>query len=287
MVRVGNDAQDRTEIVELSERLVPDLVTPLAGGTGTCRICATWIRGIEIGAPHSDDLALQGLQSGTADSSELSSIRLEGGLCENCGEVRDVLGLEPLPLCVVSFYRKPSRLRDTLTRYKGRESGEDEFDEGCVPTVRAMLGRYFIEHGVELENVAGGFDAIVVVPSTERPPPHPLAGVVDSLDLDVPSWPLLARGPGEMSFRKPSKDGYRVVVNRGAARILLLDDVYTTGSRLNSAAYALRQQGHDPVAALVLARRINVEYAPEAMDLWDRSTASDFDWVSSPRTIVR
>ena len=199
--------------------------------------------------------------------------------------MRSALDREPLALSVISLYRKPSPLRDFLTRYKGRDEEEDPFDPSCVQIVRSMLGRYLIDHGDSLVEMSGGIDAIAVVPSTDRPPPHPLEDLVDSLDLDLPRWPMLARGKGELGFRKPNRDGYQVVMAREPSRILLIDDVYTTGSRLNSAATALDQDGHETVAALVLARRINTDYAAEALQLWAAATAELFDWQASPRTV--
>ncbi len=207
-------------------------------------------------------------------------------MCENCVEVWDALGRQPLTLSVISLYRKPSRLRDVLTRYKGREDEDDLFDPQCVREVRSMLGRYLIEHGDQLLTSAGGVDGIVVVPSTERPPPHPLEELIDSLALDLPCWPMLARGSGVLGFRKPNRDGYRLDMFQEPSRILLVDDVYTTGSRLNSAASALSQGGHETVAALVLARRINTDYSLEAKQLWMNATAEPFDWKTGPRTVA-
>jgi hypothetical protein len=199
--------------------------------------------------------------------------------------VRQALSREPLALSVISLYRKPSPLRDVLTRYKGRDDEDDPFDPACVQIVRSMLGRYLLDHGDSLVEMSGGVDGIAVVPSTDRTPPHPLEDLVDSLDLDLPRWPMLARGKGELGFRKPNRNGYQVVMAHEPARILLIDDVYTTGSRLNSAASALDRNGHETVAALVLARRINTDYASEALQLWDTATAEPFDWNASPKTV--
>ncbi|WP_420115229.1 hypothetical protein, partial [Pseudactinotalea sp.] len=259
-------------------RLVPALVTPPANGAHVCDRCSTWTPNGRLSeracrSTHLDD-------HNRVRDRELTSI-----LCENCLEVRTALDRDPLGLSVISLYRKPSPLRNALTRYKGREDDEDPFDPACVRLVRSMLGRYLMEHGESLLQVSGGIDGIVVVPSTERPAPHPLEAVVDSLELDLPRLQLLARGPGELGFRRPSPDGYRVVMTHAPSRILLLDDVYTTGSRLNSAACALEQSGHKTVAALVLARRINPDYSSEATQLWAAATTQAFDWKTSPRTV--
>jgi orotate phosphoribosyltransferase len=46
------------------------------------------------------------------------------------------------------------------------------------------------------------------------------------------------------------------------ARVLLFDDTWTTGARVQSAAYALKQAGAERVAAIVLGRHVNPEYGP-------------------------
>lgn len=280
-MKVGRDNGDRAQIVDLSDRLNPDLTTPPAGGAGVCARCGTWTRVHEpADAERAASTTDRTAHTDGADHGALPSI-----LCENCLEVRSALDREPLALSVISLYRRPSPLRDFLTRYKGRDDDEDPFDPACVQIVRSMLGRYLIDHGDSLVEMSGGIDAIAVVPSTDRTPPHPLEDLVDSLDLDLPRWPMLARGKGELGFRNPNRDGYQVVMAHEPARILLIDDVYTTGSRLNSAATALDRHGHEAVAALVLARRINTDYAAEARQLWAAATADPFDWQASPRTV--
>lgn len=270
-MKVGLDDQDRAQILNLSDRLRPVLATPPSDGDSVCARCSTWIRGTEA----VEDVTEKADASGASPAP----------WCENCIEVHDALDREPLALSVISMYRKPSPLRDVLTRYKGRD-GDDPFDPACVAVVRSMLGRYLLDHGDRLFDVTGGIDGIVVVPSTDRIPPHPLEQVVDSLALDVLRWPMLDRGSGELGFRKPSREGYRLVMDREPSHILLVDDVYTTGSRLNSAASTLDQGGHRTVAALVLARRINPDYTAEALKLWTTATSERFDWQASPRTVA-
>lgn len=289
-MRVGRDSQDQAQILRLSDGLVPDLTTPPPDGPGVCARCSTWTR---VGKPTDEDTAASiatGSIYGSSDGSNRASsdghATRSSVLCENCLEVRKALNREPLGLSVISLYRKPSRLRDVLTRYKGRDDEGDPLDPDCIPLVRSMLGRYLMLHGDQLVGTSGGFEGIVVVPSTDRTPPHPLEDLVDSLDLERPRWQMLIRGKGELGFRRPNRDGYEVVIARESSRILLVDDVYTTGSRINSAAAALGHAGHQTVAALVLARRINIDYADEARQLWDTATAKPFDWQASPRTVA-
>lgn len=248
------------EIISMSDGLVRDLVTPPSNHKGICSACRTWLPTALVTAPPAER-------------------HLE---CENCGEVRDTLGVSPLAISVVSLYRKPSQLRDWLTRYKGRDDGLDPIDHSNVAIVRSIVGRFVVEHGERLEKLTGDLDGIVVVPSTTRPPPHPLEAVIASLGLDVPLLRLLERGSGDLGFRTPHPDGYRVARKLPASRVLLVDDVYTTGARLNSAAFALSASGHTVGAGLVLARRINPDYTPEAASLWEQALSCGFRWEESP-----
>jgi orotate phosphoribosyltransferase len=86
-----------------------------------------------------------------------------------------------------------------------------------------------------------------------------------------------------MGFRRASRQGFAADVSAGElGRILLLDDVYTTGARINSASYAISHAGGVVAGALVLARRINTDYDARALALWERQQAQGFDWRASP-----
>lgn len=194
-----------------------------------------------------------------------------------------MLGAAALPINVATIYRKPSPLRDWLTGYKSDAGGTGPADPACLPPVRALAGRFLLEHGDEIAERAGGVDAVVVVPSTDRPPPHPLVAVLDSLHLDVPLLPCLVRTASDLGFRRPSLVGYAVIdALRPGLRLLVADDVYTTGARANSAASALRAGGAHVAGLLVLARRVNPDRYESAAHLWARQTAEPFDWERSP-----
>lgn len=250
-MRVG--ANNR-EIIEISDGLIDYLVSPPAAGPGVCLRCRTW----------SDSL----------DPNDVLNS------CENCREVANVLGVDTLRISVASLYRKPSGLRDLLTHYKGRDDETDPFDPDAFVKVRTLLGRLLIEHGDKFE-VHGPLDGIVVVPSTARVGIHPLERLIETLDLDVASLPILERGDGDLGFRRPHPAGYQAL-ELPPARVLLLDDVYTTGSRLNSAAVALTRAGHEVAGALVIARRVNPDYSDEAANLWADATRDRYDWRISP-----
>lgn len=98
-------------------------------------------------------------------------------------------------------------------------------------------------------------------------PVEELAGLVSGLTgLERPPSPVLARrGSGRQRGRgragrladppdiRPTADAGRLI---GGRKILLIDDVMTTGSTLSTSAGALRQAGAGSVYALTFTRRL-------------------------------
>ena len=89
---------------------------------------------------------------------------------------------------------------------------------------------------------------------------------------------LLRRGPGETAHRKPDRHAFEPTTGVAGRRVLLLDDVFTTGARSQSAAYALEEAGAAVPAIVVVARRINPDWRPEVAEWWKRQLAIPFSW---------
>jgi hypothetical protein len=174
---------------------------------------------------------------------------------------------------------KESQLREWLTCYKGRFDGSEPLIPEYVDVVKALIARYLHDHGDRIVE-RRPFDVITVVPSSNRPGVHPLETILNDLPLTTPVATLLGRGPGELGFNKPSKDGF-VPLDAVAQRVLLVDDVDTTGARINSAAYALIAAGHELAGALVVARRVNLGYKGTTA-FWDGQKSQPFTWEHSP-----
>lgn len=193
-----------------------------------------------------------------------------------------------MPLDLVSLYTKMdlasgytthSPLRQWLTCYKGRIDESEPFVPEYVTVVKALVARFLYEHGDRITS-RSRVDAIAVVPSSTRPGAHPLENVLADLPLTIPVETLLQRGPGELDHNKPSVDGF-VPVAATARRVLLVDDVCTTGSRINSAAVALASAGHHVAGAFVIARRFNVGYG-NTPQFWVEQKALPFTWEHGP-----
>lgn len=190
---------------------------------------------------------------------------------------------DPLPISLVTLYAKPSDLRDWLTRYKGREGDADPWDAQAEAHVQSLYRQFFDRHRSRLYALERA-DVITVVPSTDRPPPHPLEALLAPLDIGTPMERVLHRTDEPIGFRQPNSKAYRAG-QTDASRVYLVDDVYTTGAHLNSAAQALRLAGVEVTGALVLARRINPDYNEAARRLWDRARSVPYSWETGPLVV--
>jgi hypothetical protein len=234
--------------LNLSESRTTQLVTPpVDGQPGTCWRCRTW-----------NDLT-------------------DEDQCWNCTQVAAELDLPAVPLDLISLYCKPSQLRQWLICYNGRLDESESFIPEYVDIVMALLSRYFYEHGERI-TVRAPADCVVVVPSTCRLPPHPLHSIVVELGMQVPARALLRRGPGVLGFNQPARDGFASAEKCCPQRVILVDDVYTTGARINSAVVALADAGHEGCGAFVMARRVNPDDQPGAASFWEDQTAQTFNW---------
>lgn len=57
-----------------------------------------------------------------------------------------------------------------------------------------------------------------------------------------------------------ARSGFAIAENCSPQRVVVVDDVYTTGAGINSAAVALAGGGHDVCGAFVTACRVNPDY---------------------------
>lgn len=62
-------------------------------------------------------------------------------------------------------------------------------------------------------------------------------------------------------------------------RVVLVDDVYASGARMQSAGAATRRAGATIAAAVVVARRINPGYHPTIRQRWDEALTRPFEWA--------
>jgi hypothetical protein len=128
----------------------------------------------------------------------------------------------------------------------------------------ASLGMLFLtDHRACLTNAAGGpLTHVVTVPSTKgRTGVHPLELILTRrLHLaDIPVAPNPRYPADDRSFHP---DRFTVPPIDPDARVLILDDTWTTGARLQSLAHALKTAGASAVIGVVLGRFIRPTYEP-------------------------
>ena len=173
-------------------------------------------------------------------------------------------------------------MRDRLRYYKDSEDPAERRRLGRE--VAALIERFFVEQRENLESRFGQWDAVCIVPSTEREPPHPLEqALVDHAARACGGVEkILRRGLGDIGHRKPNSAAFEPVGQIAGRRVLLLDDVLTTGARCQSAACALTTAGADVALIVIVARRINPDWRPEAGPWWKRQVNTPFSWSTQP-----
>lgn len=205
-------------------------------------------------------------------------------LCFSCQRTSAQV-LHPCELVIpISYYTTPSALRDRMHDYK--EHPDPGVREEQSRYVAAILVRYFVEHRDALAARFGDWDDVAAVPSTHHDNPPALQTAIEANFPDAIGrfTRPLARGPGTMTFNQASPTGFVPIA--GAAitgrRVLLIDDTYTTGARLQSAHHALVAAGSTVVAAIVVTRKINPDPRYGSDRLWERQSAVPFDFSSPP-----
>jgi predicted amidophosphoribosyltransferase len=204
--------------------------------------------------------------------------------CFSCGRTAAQVP-HPCGLVIpISYYTTPSVLRDRMHDYK--EHPDPAARDEQARNVAAILARYLVEHRDAFVARFGDWEDVVAVPSTHHDNAAALQAAVEANFPDAlrPFARHLTRGPGAMTFNQASPTGF--IPAAGAAvsgrRMLLIDDTYTTGARLQSAHHALVAAGATVVAAVVVTRKINPDPRYGSDLLWQRQTAVPFDFRSAP-----
>lgn len=123
--------------------------------------------------------------------------------------------------------------------------------------LRALLLVFLHDHGRCVWRAAGmpGPTHLAVVPTCRgRPGAHPLRGLIAPLVRGP--WAELVPRPGRQPVRDLDPARFAAAPVPGA-RVLLLDDTWTTGCTAQSAAIALRMAGARSVAIVVLGRHVD------------------------------
>lgn len=129
----------------------------------------------------------------------------------------------------------------------------------------AVLWRFLAEHEACVASAAGisRFDAVTTVPSSAgRTGAHPLTTMVGRLvHLTRPRYvDLLTPNPAASPDRVLRFDRFTVSGSVRDAAVLLVDDTWTTGAHVQSAATALKAAGAKKVGVVVIGRHFDRGY---------------------------
>lgn len=207
----------------------------------------------------------------------------DASICAECANISDVLLRDLLPASPMTMYAKPSAMRDWLTHYKATT------DTPADPIAQAALTQLLTAYMPALSAAnETAVDLTCVVPSTDRPAPHPLEELLKDVPLPGALTPGPARTGAPIGHNRPNAEAYAVQPERfDGRRVLLVDDVYTTGARAQSAREALIRAGADVVGLTVISRRINPDYRDEAAALWAQLSAIPFSVHAAVERSVR
>ncbi len=226
---------------------------PLAGA-GTCRAC-------------------HGPAAGTAT------------VCWCCRQLATQLGQETPPVLPAALFRTGDAVHATLRGYKDATASRAR--SHLTSRLAASLGAFVDDHQPCLRRLTGQVDAVCAVPAT-RPragktaaagpapcPTDPVQAVLDRIPALAGIPPLrLAPGPGRVRHLHASATAFRLAARPGpGARVLLVDDTWTTGAHARSAAATLRAGGCTVVAVLVIGRAIDPTASPAVHAWWRRTLA--------------
>lgn len=203
---------------------------------------------------------------------------LEGhlGTCSSCRRIAIGLRSRLHPVTPISLTTRATGLYAALKQYKGKPNSVSQRQQRRIAELAGeFLGRH-------TDCVAPcGYDVVTVVPSFQvHSGHHPLEGTLRMVPSLAPKIvDALFLGPVAICRNVPAPDAYRcrreLVEQR---RVLLVDDTYTTGAHLHSAASTLEGAGARSVHLLVVGRHQRLEWEP-ARRLLDLSALSENRWT--------
>lgn len=160
----------------------------------------------------------------------------------------------------IAYGIKGEQHYQNLVAYKARHPAA-----GAQTRLRDLALVFLREHWRCLTATAGGpISQFTIVPSTSgRTGPHPLARLL-APRIPLPMVTATPNSSYPATDRTFHHDRFRVRPDpsRPLGRVLLLDDTWTTGARVQSMAHTLRAAGATSVVVVVLGRLVKHEYQP-------------------------
>jgi hypothetical protein len=181
----------------------------------------------------------------------------------------------------ISLYEVQGQFWHMLRYYKDGTQQQQPLLLGTI--LAATIARFTARHWSCICSLLGGEPGIVTtVPSTRivpRPGEHPLVTVVKRIshlsDLYVS---ILARGAGAVGHLNASDHAFTVTHDVRGQRVLVIEDTFTSGARMQSAASALQLAGTAGLAVVAAGRVIKPSYNENCQLIWDQASRRAFSF---------
>jgi predicted amidophosphoribosyltransferase len=201
--------------------------------------------------------------------------------CISCDKTLKQVSRPTRLVVPISLYRVGLQLHKVLRGYK--DEPIDKLRESFFLQVAALLHRFIRDHRGCIARAAGvDWNVITSIPSSQgRAGQHPLEQAIRLSKLLGPEYDtLLSPGSEKVKWNKATDKGYVVTKAVHDKRVLLIDDTFTTGAHVQSAASALQKAGARVVAVLVTGRVIDVDFGEENKPLWERQWRKAFSFAT-------
>jgi predicted amidophosphoribosyltransferase len=205
--------------------------------------------------------------------------------CLRCKDTKQVLGQATADLAAfVSMAPNDEQLAHELHAYK-RATVPRAARDRMATGLAAVLWKWLDAHEECLVAWLGidRFDVTTSVPSTSGRRNHPLKDVVADIvsGTEERYEDLLTLARTDLDPREDAADRFRARKSLDGARVLILDDTWTTGAKAQSASAALKAAGAGTVAVVTIGRWFNPTYNPTGADAREwlaEQKRSGWDW---------
>lgn len=193
--------------------------------------------------------------------------------CENQPRFTD--GVLP-----ISYSVHFGQLHTALAGYK--RSGQQRVALRFKLELAAVIWRFLSLHEACLAATVGtdDFSVVTTVPSSspERDLHHPLREIVGSVVQPTAGRYIRALQPSANpgAGRAVNAERFELIAPVEGAHVLLLDDTWTTGSSIQSAAGRLKEGGAASVGVVVVGRHVHADFA--ANDARLNELPRRYDW---------
>ena len=207
--------------------------------------------------------------------------------CYQCNVQANTLSFTADVVAPVALSVKGEQWAHELSAYKNSSSLAAR--QTLEVKIGAVLWRWLDSHEIHVAEAAGvaGFPIVTSVPSTNNRVDHPLPRLLRGVVYPVRDryYDLLTANENYANGSREARNDRFVAQQLQGQPVLLIDDQWTSGGRMQSAAAALRIAGSGPVAAVALGRHFDPRpygdvYLEAAQKYLRAAHGQGWDWNS-------